>query len=77
MKYRVRADSRIIKDFVGLPYERDLALKILIDEFPSFEKENKEDIKIFQSKTNTQRAINEWINNNPKGARKIFKSYQL
>ena len=74
VKYRVRPDSGTIKDFGGLPYERDLALKSLIDEFPNFEKDNEDNIKIFQSKTHAQQAINEWLNNNSKGARKILKA---
>ena len=74
VKYRVRPDSGTIVDFGNLPYERDLALKTFTDDFPSFEKEHKQDIKIFQSKTNAQRAINEWNNNNPKNARKILRN---
>ena len=74
VKYRVRPDSGTIVHFGNLPYERDLALKTFTDDFPSFEKEHKQDIKIFQSKTNAQRAINEWNNNNPKNARKILRN---
>jgi len=73
VKYRVRHDSVTITDFGNLPLERDLALKSLIDEFPAIENQNSHDIKIFQSKTNAQRAINEWINKNPGNARKTLK----
>lgn len=73
IKYRVRSESGTITGFGNLPQERDLALKTLIDEFPTFAEDNKHDIKIFQSKTNSQRAINEWVNKNSKNARKILK----
>ena len=74
VKYRVRPDSGTIRDFGDLPYERDLALKTLIDEFPNFEKEHEHDIEIFQSKTNAQQAINEWLGRNPGKARKILSN---
>ena len=34
-------------------------------EFPNFENEYEEDLKFWQAKTTTQKAINEWINKNP------------
>ena len=74
VKYRVRPDSGTIMDFGDLPYERDLALKTFTDEFPNFKKEHEQDIRIFQSKTNAQRAINEWVNHNPRNARRILKN---
>jgi glycosyltransferase involved in cell wall biosynthesis len=77
VKYRVRPDSGTIRDFGDLPYERGLALKTLTDEFPNFEKEHEHDIKIFQSKTNAQRAINEWTSKNPEKARMILKNTSL
>ena len=73
VKYRVRPDSGTIKDFGSLPWERSLALKTLINEFPGFEKEYAQDIKVFQSKTRAQQSINEWINKNPGKARRILK----
>ena len=74
VRYRVRPDSGTIKDFGGLPYERDLTLKSLIEEFPGFEKKYEPDIRTYQTKTEAQRAINEWINDNPKNARRILKN---
>ena len=40
-----------------------------ITEFFNFEKEYKQDINIFQTKTDAQKVINEWINKNPENAR--------
>jgi len=77
VKYRVRPDSGTIVDFGNLPYERDLALKTFTDDFPSFEKEYEEDLKFWQAKTTTQKAINEWINKNPENARRILKNISI
>ena len=77
VKYRVRPDSWSIIGFEHLPYERNLILKILIDEFPNFKKEHVQEIKIFQTKTNALQAINEWTNKNPGNARRILKNIRF
>ena len=73
----MRHDSGTITGFGNLHLERDLALKILIDEFPNFKKEHVQEIKIFQTKTNALQAINEWTNKNPGNARRILKNIRF
>ena len=57
--------------------ERDRIFEIMKDEFPNLEKEYEEDLKFWQAKTTTQRAINEWINHNPRNARRILKNISI
>ncbi len=73
-KYRVRFDSGTIKDFGCLAEERNLALQTLREEFPEIDEKFSRDIKIYQVKTNAQKAINEWANNQSSKAREILKS---
>jgi glycosyltransferase involved in cell wall biosynthesis len=77
VKYRVRPDSSTIKNFGGFAQERDLILEVMKNEFPNFEKEYEEDLKFWQAKTTTQKAINEWINKNPENARRILKNISI
>jgi len=74
VKYRIHPGSGTMREWGSVADEKELGLKTLINEFPGFEKEYEQDIKTFMSKTNCQRAINEWINKNPKNARKILRN---
>ena len=74
IKYLVRPDSSTVRDFGGFAEERDLVLEIMMDEFPNFEIEYAEDLKFWQAKTSTQKAINEWVNKNPENSRRILKN---
>ena len=74
VKYYVSFDSRTVKDFGLLAREREITLESLRDEFPSIGENYSEEIKIYQVKTNVQKAISEWINGDPSKARSILKS---
>jgi glycosyltransferase involved in cell wall biosynthesis len=73
VKYYVSVDSRSLKYFAVLAQERDMTLQALRKEFPDIDEKFSEDIKIFQAKTNAQKAINEWTSGHSSRARSIIK----
>jgi glycosyltransferase involved in cell wall biosynthesis len=73
VRYRVRRDSGTFKDYNLLASEKELFLNDCSQEFPDFEKNYAEEIRIFKDQVALQKGLGAWLTAQPEEARKIFR----